>query len=266
MLTLDWSDEANSGPAPPPLLTSQVEMAIRVDAESIITSSSWGIRCVRGVARKVEIRLDVQDVVSKLRLGDQYLGASIENNVLTIPLGEPLTPGGVRSLSLETRRPLPAKPPKNYTFSGFPLSNAADQSGAIGITQSANLWVNVTTTQGLRRIDPRELPTDLRSNPGTSSAYQFLDQPFKLSFTVEDSPPLYRAETTTRLDLDSDMARSSTSIEVQRVRGRLFEIPIAIPPGCNCSRSDLRSWSNPPCRGRDWSRPLAIRRPRPSSS
>ena len=116
-------------------------------------------------------------------------------------------------------------------FSGFPLTNAADQSGAIGITQSANLWVNVTTTQGLRRIDPRELPTDLRANPGTSTAYQFLDQPFKLSFSVESSPPLYRAETTTRLDLDADMARSSTSIEVQRVRGRLFEIQVAIPPG-----------------------------------
>ena len=88
------------------------------------------------------------------------------------------------------------RPRRTYTFSGFPLSNAAEQSGAIGITQSANLWVNVTTAQGLRRIDPRELPTDLRANPGTSSAYQFLDQPFKLNFAVESSPPLYRAEAT----------------------------------------------------------------------
>ena len=188
---------------------------------------------MRGVARKLEIRLDVQDVVAKIKLGDQYLMAPIENNVLTIPLSEPLrpAPGMVRSLYIETRRPLPASAPKNYIFSGIPLSNAADHSGAIGIRQSANLWVNVTTAQGLRRIDPRELPTDLRANPGTSIAYQFLDQPFKLNFSVESSPPLYRAETATRLDLDADMARSTTSIQVQRVRGRLFEIQVAIPPG-----------------------------------
>ena len=36
-LALDWSDEANSGPAPPPLLAAQVEIAINADAESVIT-------------------------------------------------------------------------------------------------------------------------------------------------------------------------------------------------------------------------------------
>ena len=218
-------------PAPPPLLTAQVEIAIDVGPESVTTRSLWSVRCVRGVARKLEIRSDVQDVVVTLKLGDSYLGAPIENNILTIPLAEPLRPGGVRTLLLETRRHLAAAAPRNYLFSGFPLTNAADQSGAIGIKQSANLWVNVTTAQGLRRIDPRELPTAMRTNPGTSAAYQFLDQPFRLDFAVEESPPLYRAEATTRLDLDANMARSSTSIEVHRVRGHLFDIQVAIPPG-----------------------------------
>ena len=63
---------------PPPLLTAQVEIAINVDAESVITQSSWAVRCVRGMARKLEIRLDAQEVVSKLKLGDQCFGAHRE--------------------------------------------------------------------------------------------------------------------------------------------------------------------------------------------
>ena len=230
-LALDWSDEANSGPAPPRCSRPRWRSRSSSTRSPSSRSSSWAIRCVRGMARKLEIRLDAQDVVSRLKLGDQYFGARNREQRPDDPPGRAAEARrGPESLHGDTATAADLGPEELRVF-GFPLSNAAEQSGAIGITQSANLWVNVTTTQGLRRIDPRELPTALRANPGTSSAYQFLDQPFKLNFAVESSPPLYRAEATTRLDLDADMARSSTSIEVQRVRGRLFEIQVAIPPG-----------------------------------
>ncbi|HMF37366.1 MAG TPA: hypothetical protein VKF17_12030, partial [Isosphaeraceae bacterium] len=229
-LILDWTDEANSGSLPPPLLAAQVEIAIDADLEAVTTRSSWVIRCVRGIARKLEIRLDEQDIVQILKLEDQFLVAAIERNLLTIPLGEAMRPGATRHLVLETRRPFPPKAPKTYAFPGFPLSNAAEQSGAIGITQSANLWINVTTAQGLHRIDPRELPTELRSRPGTGTAYQFVDQPYKLALGIESSPPLYRSETSTRMVLDAQTAQVDTTVQVQRVRGRLFEIEIVVPP------------------------------------
>ena len=64
--------------------------------------------------------------------------------------------------------------------------NAHEQSGAIGIAQNGNLWVGGTPERGLRRIDPRtELPDLLRARPGTSLAYQFVDQPFELTLRVE---------------------------------------------------------------------------------
>jgi hypothetical protein len=230
-LTLDWTDEAKSGSPPPPLLAAQVEIAIDADLEAVTTRSSWVIRCVRGIARRLEIRLDEQDVVLTLKLDDQFLVAGIERNVLTIPLGEPLRPGETRHLLMETRRTFPPAAPKTFAFSGFPLSNAAEQSGAIGITQSANLWINVNTAQALHRIDPRELPTELRARPGTGTAYQFLDQPFKLGLAIEYSPPLYRSETSSRVVLDAQTAQIDTTLEVQRVRGRLFELEILVPPG-----------------------------------
>ena len=62
-------------------------------------------------------------------------------------------------------------------------------------------------------------------------AFQFLDQPYSLDLGIESSPPLYRSETRTRLSLDADVAKNQTTIDVQRVRGRLYEIDVAVPPG-----------------------------------
>jgi hypothetical protein len=230
-VVLEWTEEANPGSLSPPLLSAQVEIGLDADSESITTQSSWVIRCVRGTARRLEIQLDEADVVARVRLDDQYLPAEIERNVLTIPLGEPLRPGDTRHLFIETRRSFPPAAPKSFVLTGFPLANAAEQSGAIAITQAANLWVNVTAAQGLRLIDPQRLPAELRVQPGTSHAFLFLDQPFRLGLGVESSPPLFRSETATRLVLDQDIARTSAAIEIQRVRGRLFDIDIAIPSG-----------------------------------
>ncbi len=154
---------------------------------------------------------------------------AIERNLLTIPLGEAMRPGQTRHLFLETRRTFPPNAPRTYAFSGFPLSNAAEQSGAIGIVQSANLWINVTRAQGLHRIDPRELPAELRARPGTGTAYQFLDHPYKLGLGIESSPPLYRSESNSRMVLDSHTVQVDTTLQVQRVHGRLFEIEVVVP-------------------------------------
>ena len=230
-LTLDWRDEANSGVSATPLFSAQVEMTIEAAPESITAKSSWIIRCVRGMARRLEIQLDEADVVPRVKLEDQYLPAAIEHNVLTIPLGEPLRAGETRRLFMETRRTFPPGPSRFYTFSGYPLLNAAEQSGAIAIHPAPNLWVNVSTTQGLRRIDPSNLPPGLRTDPGTSHAFLFLDQPFKLGVGIESSPPLFQAETVTRLDLDADLARVSADIRVHQVRGRLFDVDLGVPSG-----------------------------------
>jgi hypothetical protein len=132
---------------------------------------------------------------------------------------------------METRRTFPPGVARFSSFSGYPLLSAAEQSGAIGIHQSPNLWVNVTTTQGLRRIDPLSLPPGLRKEPGTSHAFLFLDQPFKLGLGIESSPPLFQTETVTRLELEEELARVTAAIQVHQVRGSLFEIDVAVPEG-----------------------------------
>src|SRR5262249_14920488 len=103
---VNWAVEAESGDRNPPLLTPQGDIAIDIDSEQMRTRSSWVIRCVRGMTRTLEVRLDDQDEVTEVRLDDQEAGAGIEGapgaGRLTIPLPDPLRPGAERRLVLRT--------------------------------------------------------------------------------------------------------------------------------------------------------------------
>jgi hypothetical protein len=235
-LDVSWRALAAPGAQLPPLLTMQGEIAIEIDSGSLRTRSSWAVHAVRGTTRSLQLRLDPADEVLELELDGQPVPASVERIdgavSLTIELGEPLVPGLPKSLVMTTRRTIAPAASTVITFGGFPLTNAKEQSGAIGIAQQGNLWVGGTAGRGLRRIDPRtELPPDLRGRLATSLAYVFADQPFELGLRIDNSPPLVRTDARTTVVLDSTQARVDTWLTYQPAHGRLFDLAIALPPG-----------------------------------
>lgn len=234
-IDVTWAVEDQAGAGDSTLLTAQGDIAIDVDSEQLRTWSSWVIRCVRGITRTLEIGVDERDVVTEIRLDDQSIEPGNEGargaGRLLIPLAEPLRPGDVKRLVLRTRRSYGRGASRRVAFAGFPILHAREQSGAIGVTQSANLWVAPASSQGLRRIPPTSLPQELRERPATSLAFEFLDQAFNLDLEVEDSPPLVRSQVRTLFHLEADRARSETTIELQWVRGRLFEVELGLGPG-----------------------------------
>ncbi len=137
----------------------------------------------------------------------------------------------MKRLVLKTRRSYARGAGHRIAFGGFPVIHARQQFGAIGVTQSTNLWVAPASSQALRRILPTFLPQELRERPGTSLAFEFLDQPFSLNLDVETSPPLVRSQSRTLFHIEGDRVRSETTIELQWVRGRLFEVVLGLGPG-----------------------------------
>ena len=235
-LDVAWRVESEPGVQLPPLLTMQGEIAIDVDPGSFRTRSTWAVHAVRGTTRSLELRLDPADEVLELELDGQPVPAGIErvdgSTVLTIVLNDPLRPGLPKSLVMTTRRPISTTSSAVVVFRGFTLVNAKEQSGAIGIAQSGNLWIGGTPGRGLRRIDPRtELPPDLRARPATALAFAFADQPFELALRADASPPLIRAEARTTVTLDAGQARIETQLDYQAAHGRLFDLSIGLPAG-----------------------------------
>ena len=238
-IDVSWSNDADLGRGNSPLLTARGEIEIDVDSEQMRTRSLWDIRCVRGVTRSLKIRLDDRDEVTELQLDDRQPVSGIERvqggGLLTVELGDPLRAGSGRRLMMKTRRPYPKQPDQKLEFAGFPLNDARQQSGFIGITESANLWLTATSSPGLRRIYPSLLPQALRERPSTSLAFEFLDQPFSLNLNVSPSPPLVKARTRTVFHVSSDRAPSETTIDLEWVRGRLYEVAVDVGPGLEVS-------------------------------
>jgi hypothetical protein len=233
-LDVSWRIEADPEVQLPPLLTMQGDIAIDVDPGSLRTRSAWAIHSLRGTTRSLELRLDPADEVLELELDGQPVPAGIERSdgatVLAIVLSEPIRPGLPKSLVMTTRRAIATGMP--FLFAGFTLNNAREQSGAIGIAQSGDLWVGGTPGRGLRRIDPRtELTPELRARPATTLAFAFADQPFDLSLRVDRSPPLVRTEARTTVALDARQARVDTWLAYQPAHGRLFDVAIGLPEG-----------------------------------
>jgi len=234
-LDLRWTSKADAGAQTPALLTAKGEIAIDIDLEQVRTRSSWVIRCIRGAPRSLVLRVDDLDQVTELELDDQSAEAGVErmpgSGKLTIRLADPLRSGDVKRLVMKTHRSFSNPGPRRNSFAGFPLTNAREQSGFIGITQSANLWVTAATSQGLRAVDAGRLPADLRTRPSTSLAFEFLDQPFLLDLEVEPSPPSVRADSRTIFRIGPDRAQSATSIDLDWVRGRLTELELGVAAG-----------------------------------
>ena len=232
---VSWAVDEEAGGRNPPLLTAQGDIAIDIDPERMRTRSSWVIRCVRGMTRTLEVRVDDRDEVTEVLLDGQQASSGIEGGRgegrLTIPLPEPLRPGAERRLVMLTRRPYTRGAGHRIAFIGFPIVHARQQSGAIGVTQTADLWVAPASAQNLRRVIPTFLPRGLAERPGTSLAFEFLDQPFSLALDVEASPPLIRSRSRTQYRLDDDRARCEATIELQWIRGRPFEVEMGLGPG-----------------------------------
>lgn len=235
-LDLSWRVEAEPGAQLSPLLSIQGDIAIDVDPGAFRARSSWAIKSVRGAMRNLELHLDPDDEVLEVTLDGQSIPAGIERDGaerrLSIPLTEPLRPGSTKRLSMTTQRKLPPQASARLSFHGFPLSNAKEQFGAIGIAQSGNLVISPTVGRGLRRIDPRtELTDDLRTRPGTFLAYQFVDQPFDLELRIEPSPPLVDIDARTTITLGAGQAKIDTWLGVETANGRLFDLNVVLPRG-----------------------------------
>ncbi len=234
-LDVSWRVEAEPGIQLPHLLAMQGEIAVDIDADSLRTRSWWMIHAVRGTTRNLEFHLDPNVEVLDVELDGQTPPAGSERvpggTKLTINLVEPLRPGEPKKLTMTTRLALSAQASPRVAFTGFSLANAKDQSGALSIAPSGNVYVQGTPGRGVRQFDLRDLPEKLRVRPSSTLAYQFVDQPFELNLSVEPSPPLVRTESRTTVALSARSALIETWLDYKIARGRLYEAKVSLPRG-----------------------------------
>ncbi len=242
-LELSWRAGNESDFMGPPVLSAAGEIALEVNRGVLMTQSYWTIRCVRGTARSLALRLeDPGDELLTVELDDLPLPINEDvfdpsTGVVTIDLAnDPLLSGEEpRRLSLTTRRNLPPGITARFRFQGFPIdpiTQALEQSGVVALVQGEELWVSATAGSGLRQINPlTELPDRMRTRPRIVQAYQFFEQPFELEIRSDPAPPLSHVEVRTTVAVEADTARVESEIDYSMTRGRLREVRVGVPMG-----------------------------------
>lgn len=223
-----------SGPLPP-LVTAQGDIAVEVAPDAIQTRARWSFTSARGAAPSLALACDADEEPVELHLDGRPLPiespAGGARRVLTIPLPEPLRPGGpARSVILITRRKTGAA--SRVSVRGPAPVDATILGGALAVSQSGPIWIEGEAAPGLQRIDPAsDLPSDLRSRPGTTLAYRIVDRPFEVSLRVEPASPRVEARAATTVRLTPGLALTETRLTFQATPGRVFGLHFPIADG-----------------------------------
>ena len=231
-----WRENADPSSSLPTMLSARGEISLEVERGLIRSRSSWVVESIRGVADSLTLRLDSSEELIDLEVDGKPVPVvnrrDSGDQVVTVPLTEPLRPPSRRALTLSTRRSIASKDSAKVNFRGFLFDQAKIQSGAIAVAKTGPIFLIPSSGRGIRRIDPRtELPESLRGRPETLLAFEFDDQPFELELQVAPAPPRLRVETKTTVTMASRTARVQARLDCRSSQGRCFEVAIGLPPG-----------------------------------
>ncbi len=234
-LDLTWRVPLEQSMLLPPLLSAQGELAVDVTAEAIRTRARWSITAVRGTTRSLQFTLDADEDLIDLELDGRSLAVDTvtkaPNRYFVIDLPDPLRQGSLgATVTFNTRRKLSARNGANVSMKGYPIAGATLQTGAISLTQNGSIWVDGSVVRGLTRIDPAEdLPAELRSRPGTTLAYRFVEQPFELSLKVDSAPPSLESRNRSLVTALPDQVTIESEFQFRATPGQTFNVRFHVP-------------------------------------
>lgn len=236
-LEMRWRVPTEQSGVLPPLLTALGDVAVDVTADAIRTRSRWSVTSTRGAAPSLIFAYNDEDEdLVEVDLDGRALpqqGRDGGSPTVTIPLADPLRPGGpTRVVTLVTRRRIGAASSAKVPVRGAVPGDAAIVGGAVAVTRSGPIWVEGDAVRGLQRIDPaNDLPSDLRSRPGTVLAYRIVDRPFELALRIEPFLPRVEARASTTVSLIPGTASTETRLAFRTTPGRVFDLHFPLPPG-----------------------------------
>ncbi len=234
---LRWRVPTERAGTLPPLLTAQGDVAVDVTADAIRTRSRWSVTSARGAASALTIAYDAEEELVELDLDGRPVAIEGDplgdDSTVTIPLSEPLRPGGpARSMTVVTRRRISSTPSARVAIRGAVPGGATILGGALAVSQAGPIWVEGEGARGLQRIDPAsDLPSDLRSRPGTVLAYRIVDRPFELNLRVEPALPRVEARAGSTVVLLPGSAATETRFAVRTTPARVFDLHFPVPDG-----------------------------------
>ncbi len=213
-----------------PLLGAQGEIAVDVAPDAVRTRTRWSIAALRGATTTLSVKVDPGEELLEVELDGRGVPVDVAevkgSGRLQIPLGEPCRPGSPpQSLIVLSRRKIADGADADVPIRAATIADSVLQGGALGVSQTGSIWIEGKPIRGLQRTDPaNNLPSALRSRPGTVFAYRILDADFELGLHIKPSPPRIEVRTDAIMTLRPGTSSVEARMTFMATPGRVFEV------------------------------------------
>ncbi len=229
-LDMRWRIAKEPSRDEPPLLGVQGDVALDITPDAVRSRTRWSIASLRGVTSSISIAVDPEEELIEVEMDGHVVpvdrAGRQEQRSLKIPLPEPFRPGSSpHSVTLLTRRKIDEGPATSLRIRGSIVADGSLQGGAVAVSQTGPIWIEAIPVRGLQRMDPaNDLPSILRSRPGTVLAFRIVDRHFELNLHVQPSPVLIQARTDAIMVLRPGALSAEVRLAFRTTPGRVFEV------------------------------------------
>ncbi len=233
-LDMRWRVAAQQGADEPPLLGVQGDVSIDVTPDAVQSRTRWSIASLRGVTSAISVEVDPDEELLDVELDGRAVAfdasAPGKRHELRIPLPEPFRPTSpAHAVTLVSRRKVAKGAEATLPIRGSTISNSSFQGGAIAVSQHGPIWVDGSPVRNLQRTDPaNDLPSALRSRPGTVLAYRIVGKPFELNLRIQPSPALIEVGTDALIVLRPAVVSAEFRLAFRTTPGHVFEIDLPL--------------------------------------
>jgi len=219
------------------LLASATSATLVTVADGLIHADAhFLIDVLRGQLQQIRVAVPlgqrILDVASEARVKEWTVAEEAGRQILTVELlGRQ---SGKIPLEVHTEWPLTteafdAAGQLDQTAYGIHLLDVLRESGQIALRSSADLVLNLTSQQGVARIDETEVDPRIKK-PG-AAYFKFYSPECRLSATAKPIEPRLLVEHIADLTIQRNQLKLVTMLNYTIERAGLFELKIAVPEG-----------------------------------
>lgn len=229
-----WHPRVGNKPDMELLASATSATLVQVEDGLIHTDAFFNIEVLRGQVERLRVAVPkghrVLDVVSAARVREWKVAEEANRQIVTVELVS--RQGGKVPLEIHTERTVDADSfdvagLDGETAHGIHLLDVLRESGQIALRSSADLTLNVTSQQGLSRIDEAEV--DQRIKRPSASFYKFYSPQCKLTAVVKPVEPRLLLDHLAVVTFTQDQLKLESVLNYTVERTGVFELVLGLP-------------------------------------
>ena len=188
VIDLRWRTKPAAAAVVEPVLTGEVQSVWLFEDGVARMNSLIAYRSLQGETRRLVMRVPASLEVLAVRGGgidEWHLEGSGNDRQLIVNLAYAIK-GEAYPLFIEAEQAL-APDAAAHSVPAIALVGVKQERGTIAISRAGSLEVSAEATEGITRVDVRELPAEMLASPGGSAvmAIRYHQQPYQLSLALE---------------------------------------------------------------------------------